>query len=486
MSLPRPLRNRRILIVDDSQNIHRDFREVLGGSDEADAALAASEAALFGDTQTLVRAGFDLESAYQGQQALAMTQRALAEGRPYAMAFVDMRMPPGWDGIETIEQLWACDPQLQIVICSAYSDYTWDDVTRRLDLRDRLLILKKPFDNIEIYQLASALTAKWQMEREVAARMSKLEEAVEERTRDLRNANEALQTEMRERQRLEGQLALRQKLESIGQLAAGVAHEINTPIQYVGDSLHFLKSAFADLGTLQHEYERLLKADDSAAALDELRAAVRNAEAAVDLGFLREEIPRACERALIGVDRVSAIVRAMKEFAHPRNTEQCLADLNDAIRTTLLVTQNEYKYVAQLETELGELPPVICNIGELNQVFLNLIVNAAHAIESSGKDFLNGRIVVRTHADAAHVVISISDNGIGIPASIARRIYDPFFTTKEVGRGTGQGLAIAHTIVVINHGGALTFESLEGEGTTFNVRLPINGACKATNTRLAG
>ena len=178
MSLPRPLRNRRILIADDNQNIHRDFREVLSGSDATEAALAASEAALFGETQTLVRDGFEVESAYQGQQALQMAQRALAEGRPYAMAFVDMRMPPGWDGIETIEQLWACDPQLQIAICSAYSDYSWEDVTKRLDLRDRLLILKKPFDNIEIYQLASALTAKWQMERDAAARMSQLEEAV--------------------------------------------------------------------------------------------------------------------------------------------------------------------------------------------------------------------------------------------------------------------------------------------------------------------
>jgi two-component system, NtrC family, sensor kinase len=463
--------NRRILIVDDNEDIHRDFQQVLSGTSEAERALAATHAALFGDTETIVREGFDVNSAYQGQQALEMASRALAEGRPYAMAFVDMRMPPGWDGITTIEQLWRCDPRLQVAICSAYSDYSWEDIAARLDLRDRLLILKKPFDNIEIYQLASSLTAKWQMASDATARMTNLEAAVEERTRGLQAANKALQAEVNERRRLEAQLALRQKLESIGQLAAGVAHEINTPIQYIGDSVYFLGSAFADIDTLYQRYEALLGAQSGG-----VRAAMEEARSAADLSSLREEIPRACERALDGVNRVATIVRAMKEFAHAREHETGPADINEALNSTLIVTRSEYRGVAQLETRFGELPPVVCNIGELNQVFLNLIVNAAHAVEAAGKDAASGRILVTTAVDGQHVVITIGDNGSGIPESIAERIYDPFFTTKEVGRGTGQGLAIAFAIVVKHHQGTLSFDTQLGVGTTFKIRLPIAGA----------
>jgi two-component system, NtrC family, sensor kinase len=463
--------NRRILVVDDNEDIHRDFQQVLSGATEAERALAATHAALFGDAQTTLRDGFELNSALQGQQALEMVSRALAEGRPYAMAFVDMRMPPGWDGIKTIEELWKCDPLLQVTICSAYSDYSWEDIAARLDLRDRLLILKKPFDNIEIYQLASSLTAKWQMASDATARMTNLEAAVEERTRGLQAANQALQAEVHERRRLQAQLALRQKLESIGQLAAGVAHEINTPIQYIGDSVYFIQSAFADIDAVHQRYEALL-----AAQSESVRAAMDEARAAADLPELREEVPRACERAIDGVNRVATIVRAMKEFAHTREYERGVADINEALSSTLIVARGEYKCVAQLETSFGELPPVVCSIGELNQVFLNLIVNAAHAIEAAGRDVTSGCILVTTAIDGKHVVITIGDNGCGIPESIADKIYDPFFTTKEVGRGTGQGLAIAFAVVVKQHKGTLTFDSTPGVGTTFKIRLPITDA----------
>ncbi|CAN7426174.1 EAL domain-containing protein [Caulobacter sp. LjRoot300] len=180
--------NRRILVIDDTPSIHQDFQKILGSGLDSEAALASSEAALFGDAPT-VRQAFELDSAYQGQEALAMVIGALAENRPYAMAFIDMRMPPGWDGVETIERLWQVDPQLQIALCTAYSDYSWEAMSERLELGDRLLILKKPFDNVEIRQMASALTAKWQMTQDAASKMSRLEQAVEERTKALAEQN---------------------------------------------------------------------------------------------------------------------------------------------------------------------------------------------------------------------------------------------------------------------------------------------------------
>ncbi len=209
-----------------------------------------------------------------------------------------------------------------------------------------------------------------------------------------------------------------------------------------------------------------------------------------DCAYLLEEIPKALEQTLDGVTRVATIVRAMKEFAHPESKEMAAADLNRALTSTLTVARNELKYVADVETDFGELPPVVCNLGDLNQVFLNLLVNAAHAISDIVKDTgEKGKIRVRTVAEGRMVLIAISDTGGGIPEAIQTRVYDPFFTTKEVGRGTGQGLAIARSVVVDHHKGSLTFESEVGKGTTFFVRLPLNPGegskeMKAAETKL--
>ena len=188
MTMPMGTVNRRILVIDDTESIHEDFRKILSAGADSPSALASAEAALFGDAPTL-RATFDLDSAYQGEEGLAMVASARAEGNPYAMAFIDMRMPPGWDGVETVERLWEVDPALQVALCTAFSDYSLEEMEDRLELGDRLLILKKPFDAIEIRQLASALTMKWQMTKEAALKMSALEQAVEERTKELSDAN---------------------------------------------------------------------------------------------------------------------------------------------------------------------------------------------------------------------------------------------------------------------------------------------------------
>ncbi|MDO8535077.1 MAG: response regulator, partial [Xanthobacteraceae bacterium] len=181
--------NRRILVIDDTPSIHQDFRKILGARLDSEATLASAEAALFGDAPTVLRQTFELDSAYQGQEALALVMSAVEQNRPYAMAFIDMRMPPGWDGVETIERLWQVDSLLQVALCTAHSDYSWEEMTERLELGDRLLILKKPFDAIEIRQMASALTVKWQMTQDAALKMNALEQAVEERTRELSDAN---------------------------------------------------------------------------------------------------------------------------------------------------------------------------------------------------------------------------------------------------------------------------------------------------------
>lgn len=294
----------------------------------------------------------------------------------------------------------------------------------------------------------------------------------EERTRQLQAR---LDAESQERERIANELQLAQKLESVGRLASGIAHEINTPIQYVGDSATFLQSAQGDFGRLLSTYREALRriaANESPAVVLE---SVRDAESAVDAEFLCAEIPRAFERTLEGVRRVAGIVVAMKEFAHPGGTERSAADLNQAIHTTLIVARNEYKYLAQAETDLGELPAVVCNIGELNQVLLNLIVNAAHAIAESGQDCATGRIKITTHTAHDQVSICVADNGCGIPRENLRKIFDPFFTTKAVGRGTGQGLAIARSIVVDKHGGTIDVQSEPGVGTSFVLCLPIGG-----------
>jgi signal transduction histidine kinase len=388
------------------------------------------------------------------------------------MAFVDMRMPPGWDGLETIRRIWGVDPRVEMVICTAHSDRSWQEIRDTVGDTDQLLIIKKPFDVVEVKQAARALVQKWTLHRSLQERLQDLEERVQERTAELERLNDDLRREMEDRKRMEVELRHAQKIEAVGLLAAGIAHEINTPIQFVGDSAAFLGESFRDLFALVDRY-RLAYSGLPSGEKKALSAELAEAEAAADLEYLQEEIPKAVARTHEGVGRVAAIVQAMKEFGHPSGAEKHPADLNAALENTLIVARNEYKYVADVELDLGPIPPVPCHIGDLNQVFLNLVVNAAHAVgdvvASSGG---RGRIRVRTHDEDEHVVVSVEDSGGGIPPEIRQRVFDPFFTTKEVGRGTGQGLAISHAIVVDKHGGTLSFDTVQGEGTTFRVRLP--------------
>jgi two-component system NtrC family sensor kinase len=294
--------------------------------------------------------------------------------------------------------------------------------------------------------------------------------------RDIRDRKQA----EKERKLLDLQLQQAQKLESVGRLAAGVAHEINTPVQFVSDSVYFVRDGIQAVFDLMEKYRKVCNAVDTA-TMHEKAAQLERAEQDMDLPYLLEQMPKALARALDGLDRVAVIVRSMKEFAHPDRTEKSTVDLNQAIASTLTVARNEYKYVADLETDFGELPPVMCHAGEINQVVLNVVVNAAHAIAGvvAGTE-QKGRIRVRTWREENAAVIAIEDTGGGIPPEIQERIFDPFFTTKEVGRGTGQGLAIARSVIVDKHGGSIDFESQTGCGTKFLIRVPIDGNSPGT------
>ncbi|HTE06002.1 MAG TPA: ATP-binding protein, partial [Planctomycetota bacterium] len=281
-------------------------------------------------------------------------------------------------------------------------------------------------------------------------------------------------SDVTERQLLEMQLHQAQKLESVGTLAAGIAHEINTPMQFVSDNLRFVSQSVTPLTSVLQLIPEVVDCSRNGAVPADLAARLELATAGVDVAFLADELPAALSEMQEGVDRVTTIVRAMKDFSHPGNQGRQSADLNKAITTTLSVARNEYKYHADVETDFGELPFADCYVADLNQVFLNLLVNAAHAIKDVvGDGGGRGMIRIRTRVDGDSIEIRISDTGAGIPEAVRGKIFDQFFTTKAVGKGTGLGLAIARAVVIDKHGGSIRFESEVGKGTTFIVRIPV-------------
>ncbi len=282
-----------------------------------------------------------------------------------------------------------------------------------------------------------------------------------------------------ERKELESQVAQSQKLQSIGQLAAGIAHEINTPTQYVGDNTLFLQDAFKDVNELLAAYSEL---EQSASEVPELEVSLHEIEEArekADILFLQDEVPKAIRESLDGIERISVIVRALKDFSHPGVEGMIASDVNRIVESTATVARNEWKYVADMELNLSpSLPPIMCMPGELGQAVLNLIVNASHAIaDRLGNSGEKGLIKISTSQQRGYVTVTISDNGGGIPKTVRDRIFDPFFTTKEVGKGTGQGLAIAHNVIVKRHKGQIWFETEEGVGTSFMFSIPNDLPC---------
>ena len=457
------LSNRRILLIDDMPSIHEDFRKILTPPLGHSAELDEMETVLFGAKARPQRPNFVLDSAYGGEEGLAKLNLALQEQCPYAVAFVDMRMPDGWDGAKTIEHLWQQDPQLQVVVCTAYSDYSWDELLDRLQAHDRLLILKKPFDNIEVQQMANTLLTKWQMTERASLQMHHLEHLVDQRTVQFKKASMALQREIDERKQLEGQLVQSEKLASLGQLAAGVAHEINNPIGFISSNLGSLDGYFQQLLSMLDAYQAAGQTlpPESAAQLLKMREDL-------ELDFLLEDIPVLIRESKEGIGRVSQIVKDLKDFSRVDTQQQWQwANLQQGIESTLNIVASELKYKADVVREYQKLPDIECLPSQINQVIMNLVVNAAQAMGPE-----RGVITLRTGLQGEAAWIEVADTGSGIAPETLQKIFDPFFTTKPVGQGTGLGLSLSYGIVK-KHGGDISVRSELGAGTTFRVLLPL-------------
>jgi signal transduction histidine kinase len=311
---------------------------------------------------------------------------------------------------------------------------------------------------------------------QIEAANRELDERVRLRTRELSEANESLRLEIAGRERVESRLRIAHKLESLGQLAAGVAHEINTPIQYVSDNVAFVAAAWRDISPLLE-----LRNGDEHGHPRETESSHPSAESIANLAYLRSEVPAALTQALYGLQQIAGIVAAMRNLSHPGASAFEPADLNKAIESTALVARNEWKHHAELTLDLDDsLPLVPCDVSAVNQAVLNLIVNAAQAIAETRAPGDLGYITIASRRLAEHAEISVEDDGPGVPREIEDRIFDPFFTTKDVGVGTGQGLAIAHGIIAGRHGGSLTHEpGRAGRGARFVIRLPLETAAAA-------
>ena len=535
----------RVLVIDDLTAIHEDFSKILAPTAAPSNALRDSAAALFGTpVAPAAIAEFSVDCAHQGEEGLGLVERAIADGRRYALAFVDVRMPPGWDGLETIKRLWAVDPALQIVLCTAYSDYSWTETIRTLGVTASLIILKKPFDNTEVLQLAHAMTCKWQLAEDNAQRLSTLNELVRQRTEEVRRAEEKFtqaftanphaqaliavdqpeilavnqafeqqfgltQAEVagakpdtfgrgvdRERWaaligrlaagesfnghefvfqpnptirrdvrcaarpiriggracsiwvleditmrlQLESQLRQSQKLEAVGQLAAGVAHDFNNL-----------------LTVIQGYTAELLAADANAHLRDHLEPVQASAIRAATLTrqllvFSRKQITRFEELDPAG------ILRSLRPLLDRLIGEQI-----------------------SLQWEISrELPTLHADAAAIEQIVVNLVVNARDAVRAGGRVTVRARHRVfqdareTNHAEGragSFVAVEVEDNGSGISAEVRPHIFEPFFTTKEVGRGTGLGLSTVQSLVQ-QHQGWIDVETTIGEGTTFRIFLP--------------
>ena len=407
--------------------------------------LLVDDQAMIGEAVRRLLSGHsDLEFHYCGQSADALA--AAVRIRP-TVILQDLVMP-GTDGL-TLLRGYRAEPltaDIPVVVLSTKEEPAVKSEAFALGASDYLIKLPDPIELVARIRRHSMAYIN-QLQRDVAYR----EKAA---------AQEQVLRLSLQQQQMEEMVA--QRLESVGQLAAGVAHEINTPVQYINDNMHFIRESVQELIGM----------------VDQLRAQQQPvATESEDLKFLREKLPSALSGSMDGLARVTRIVSSMKEFSQADQKEMSPVDLNKAIENTLLVARNDYLAVAEVETKFGVLPPLTCYGAEVNQALLNIVVNAAEAV---GVVFATkgckGRIVVTTRCDGSDVLISIADTGNGIPEAVRPKIFDPFFTTKEVGAGTGQGLSIARNIVVRRHGGALTFQTDLGRGTTFLIRLPTERA----------
>ncbi len=423
-------KNQRILVIDDSESIHEDFRTILGSSDANAANLHETKSAIFGNASNLSKQiSFEIDSAFQGQEGLEKVRQALHEGRPYAMAFVDIRMPPGWDGVETIKRIWKEYPELQVVICTAYSDYDWNDLIAKLGQTEQLLILKKPFDNVEVYQLASALTEKWYLSKQARLKHKELERIVEQRTHQVEEANKELTIALEKAQRAE---------KAKGEFLANMSHEIRTPMNAI--------IGFGDI-----------LADEE--LTDEQRCCVHSI----------------CEsgRHLLGV--INDILDFSKIEAGKLDvqTSECsLKYLFAKIESMMQPAALEKGLKFEIRENKG-LPTNICtDPTRLEQCLINLISNA---IKFTEEGHVCVKVSLEDKNNQPYIRFDVSDTGVGIPPEKQEKVFELFTqadgSTSRKYSGTGLGLTITRRLAELL-GGELTLTSEQGGGSVFSLTIP--------------
>ena len=561
--------NHRILVIDDNAAIHEDIRKILARPKSGSASLVGEEALLFGESTAPANSPcFEIESALQGQEGLEMVRKSLQGGQPYALAFVDVRMPPGWDGVETIARIWEIYSELQVVICTAYSDYSWTDITRQFGHSDNVLILKKPFDNIEVLQMAHALTKKWFLTQQAKSQLVNLDLIVGSRTKELQVANERLTQEIAERSQVENQLRLSEERfakafksspvpmsiqslddyryldvndsylnmtgysreELIGnsslqlnlwpdsaarkalldQLGAGKSlRNVETKTR-TKDGQEKLTLLSAELTTLGNERYALINENDISQRL-ELESQLRQAQKMEAVGHLAAGVAHdfrniltviqghaglrlenadldakttdSLKQIVQSVERASDLTQQLLAFSRKQIMRMDVVDLNKLLRHLSDMLARLIGEHISLEYQFFEpLPRSEVDVCSIEQVILNMAVNARDAMPKGGMLTIATDLAqispayASSHPEASagkFVCIMVADTGCGMDEFAMSRLFEPFFTTKEVGKGTGMGLATAYGIIK-QHNGWIEAESKVGKGSTFKVFLPVS------------
>jgi signal transduction histidine kinase len=449
MDLNKAQHQRKILVVDDNPDIHSDFEAILVPEASAEN-LDRLEAEIFGSPRrpSGPTHQYLLSFALQGKQALEMVNDALAADDPYHLAFVDMRMPPGWNGLDTIERIWQSDPDLQIVLCTAYSDYSWEEIEQRLHRTDNLLILKKPFDVSEVAQMASTLTRKWILLKTSQLKQEELERLVEERTRDLQETNRQLEEEIKERRRLQKQLIRSQKMEAIGTLAAGVAHDLNNILAGIVSYPDLLLQQVDPNSMMHRQLQLIQKTGYKAAAI---------VQDMLTLG----------RRAVISQDEI--------------DLESVVSDF--MVSPEWSKTQSFHPKV-RIQTRFE--PGLFCLVGsevQVTKALMNLVSNAAEAMPEGGTIIIGlsrrkldqNLVGYESVPPGSYLVLSVADTGPGIDAKDMEHIFEPFYTKKKMGcSGTGLGLAVVWG-TVRDHKGFIDLTSSKSKGTRFDLYFPDTG-----------